>query len=177
MIGWVRPKMLIPAHGEALHLAEHAKLARSAGVPEVLVCRNGDIVRLARGRREIVDEIPSGRVYKDGKLLVDAERRASPRASGLSFAGLVSVALAMTREGELAADPELELFGIPETDAAGVRWPKSPKTPSMKLRSRCQNRAAAIRTRWAKRSGGACAAAIAGRWDKKPVCHVHVLKV
>ena len=49
MIGWVRPKILIPAHGEALHLAEHAKLARDAGVPQVLVCRNGDLVRLAPG--------------------------------------------------------------------------------------------------------------------------------
>ena len=46
MIGWVRPKIVIPVHGEALHLAEHAKLARSAGVPHVLVCRNGDLVRL-----------------------------------------------------------------------------------------------------------------------------------
>ena len=51
MIGWVRPKILIPAHGEALHLAEHAELARRAGVPHVLVCRNGDLVRLAPGRR------------------------------------------------------------------------------------------------------------------------------
>ena len=50
MIGWVRPKILIPAHGEALHLAEHADFARKAGVPHVLVCRNGDLVRLCRGR-------------------------------------------------------------------------------------------------------------------------------
>ncbi len=49
MIGWVRPKILIPAHGEALHLAEHAELARQAGVPQVLVCRNGDLVRLGAG--------------------------------------------------------------------------------------------------------------------------------
>ena len=49
MIGWVRPQILIPAHGEALHLAEHAELARGAGVPQVLVCRNGDLVRLAPG--------------------------------------------------------------------------------------------------------------------------------
>ena len=50
MIGWVRPQILIPAHGEALHLAEHAELARRAGVPKVLVCRNGDLVRLAPRR-------------------------------------------------------------------------------------------------------------------------------
>ncbi len=73
MIGWVRPKILIPAHGEALHLAEHAELARRAGVPHVLVCRNGDLVRLAPDGAQIIDEMPSGRLYKDGSLLVDAE--------------------------------------------------------------------------------------------------------
>ena len=46
MISWVRPQILIPVHGEALHLAEHAKLARAAGVPKVLTCRNGDLVKL-----------------------------------------------------------------------------------------------------------------------------------
>ena len=74
MIGWVRPKILIPAHGEALHLAEHAELARSAGVPHVLVCRNGDLVRLAPDGAEIIDEVPSGRLYKDGSLLVTPKR-------------------------------------------------------------------------------------------------------
>ena len=71
MIGWVRPQILIPAHGEALHLAEHAELARGAGVPQVLICRNGDLVRLAPGGAEIIDEVPSGRLYKDGSLLVE----------------------------------------------------------------------------------------------------------
>ena len=50
MIGWVRPQLLIPVHGEALHLFEHAKLARAAGVPKVLICRNGDLVKAGTGR-------------------------------------------------------------------------------------------------------------------------------
>jgi ribonuclease J len=49
MISWVRPQILIPVHGEALHLSEHAKLARTAGVPKVLTCRNGDLVKLGPG--------------------------------------------------------------------------------------------------------------------------------
>ena len=39
MISWVKPQILIPAHGEPLHLSEHADLARKAGVPKVIVCR------------------------------------------------------------------------------------------------------------------------------------------
>src|ERR1700739_4133965 len=42
MIGWVRPQILIPVHGEALHMAEHAEVARRAGVPKVLLCRDGE---------------------------------------------------------------------------------------------------------------------------------------
>src|SRR5208282_548305 len=120
MIGWVRPKILIPAHGEALHLAEHAALARKAGVSEVLVCRNGDLVRLAPGAAEIVDEVPSGRLYKDGALLVEAEGRTVAARRRLAFSGIVSVALALSKNGVFAADPEIELTGIPETDAAGA---------------------------------------------------------
>ena len=119
MIGWVRPQILIPAHGEALHLAEHAALARRVGVPQVLVCRNGDLVRLAPGGAEIIDEIPSGRLYKDGTLLIGADARTVASRRRLSFAGLVTVALALSDKGALVADPEVELFGIPETDAAG----------------------------------------------------------
>ena len=50
MYGWVKPRIAIPMHGEARHLSEHAKLARAAGVEEVLDVRNGDMVRLAPGR-------------------------------------------------------------------------------------------------------------------------------
>ena len=120
MIGWVRPKILIPAHGEALHLAEHAALARSAGVPHVLICRNGDLVRLGDDGAQIIDEVPSGRLYKDGSLLVDAEARTVAARRRLSFAGIVTVALALSEKGALVADPEIELIGIPETDAAGA---------------------------------------------------------
>ena len=118
LISWVKPKILIPVHGEALHLSEHAKLARSCGVPEVLQCRNGDLVRLS-GDLRIVDEVPAGRLYKDGSLLVAAEARTVADRKRLSFTGCVSVALALDNKGVLAADPELDLIGIPERDRDG----------------------------------------------------------
>jgi ribonuclease J len=49
MLRWVRPKVVVAVHGEALHLAEHAALARRVGVPQVLPCVNGDLVRLGPG--------------------------------------------------------------------------------------------------------------------------------
>ena len=99
MIGWVRPQILVPVHGEPLHLAEHAALARRAGVGQVVLCRNGDLVRLAPGAAGIIDEVPAGRLYKDGALLVEAEERTVPDRRRLGFAGIVSVALAVTEQG------------------------------------------------------------------------------
>jgi ribonuclease J len=177
MIGWVRPRVLIPAHGEALHLAEHAELARRAGVPQVLVCRNGDLVRLAPGAAEIIDALPSGRLYKDGALVVDADARTVAARRRLSFSGIVSVALAMNDKGALVADPEVELIGLPEADATGTSMTEVTQRAVEKAfetlpkpRRRDPNEVSESIRR-------AVRGAIAERWDKKPVCHVHVLVV
>ena len=177
MIGWVRPKILIPAHGEVLHLAEHAKLARAAGVSQVLVCRNGDLVRLAPGPAAIVDEVPAGRIYKDGALLVDAEARTVAARRRLSFAGIVSVALALSENGALVADAEIELIGIPETDTGGqsmadiAREAVDQAFETLPRPRRRDPNEVAEAVRRAVRG------AIAERWSKKPICHVHVLTV
>src|SRR6202030_3460456 len=76
IIAWTRPQLLIPVHGEALHLFEHAKLARAVGVPKVLVCKNGDLAVLGPGEPGIIEELPSGRLYKDGLILEDSKSRA-----------------------------------------------------------------------------------------------------
>src|SRR5260221_5277881 len=92
LYSWVRPRIAVPVHGEALHLAEHAALARKAGVPEQVICSNGDVVRLAPGPASIVDEVPQGRLYKDGRLIIDGETRTVADPRRLSFVGIVSVA-------------------------------------------------------------------------------------
>src|ERR1051326_2254380 len=94
MISWVRPQILIPVHGEALHLFELAKLARAAGVPKVLTCRNGDLVMLGPGDAGIIEELPSGRLYKDGSILEDARSRAVVERKKLAFAGCAFIAVA-----------------------------------------------------------------------------------
>jgi ribonuclease J len=176
LISWVKPKILIPVHGEALHLSEHAKLARSCGVPEVLQCRNGDLVRLAPDLR-IIDEVPAGRLYKDGSLLVAADSRTVADRKRLSFAGCVSVALALDNKGVMAADPELDLIGIPERDRDGELIADSvydavlDTVENLPRKRRGDPDAVAEAVRRAVR------AAVAQRWGKKPMCHVHVLKV
>jgi ribonuclease J len=177
MIGWVRPKILIPAHGEALHLAEHAKLARRAGVPEVLVCRNGDLVRLAPGSAEIIDEVPSGRLYKDGALLIEAQSRTVGARKRLSFAGIISVALALSEKGLLVTDPEIELIGIPDADADGRAMADIARDAVEEAFEALPNTRRRDPDQVAEAVRRAVRGAIAERWRKKPICHVHVLEV
>jgi ribonuclease J len=177
MFSWVKPRIAIPVHGEALHLAEHAALARSLGVPATIVCQNGDLIKLAPEPAGIIDEVPAARLYKDGKLVVEAAGRTVPLRRRLAYNGMVSVALALTDRGELAGDPEVELIGIPELDAAGesmaeVAYDAVKATLESLPRARRRDpdeTAESIRR--------AVRSAIAERWGKKPVCHVHVLVV
>src|SRR5262249_14656785 len=117
---WVKPDIVIPVHGEALHLAEHAALARKLGTPQTVVCQNGDMLRLAPGPAEIIDEVPEGRLYKDGNLIINAETPTVAERRRLGFSGMVSAALAMDDKGALAGDPAVQLIGIPEVDANGL---------------------------------------------------------
>ena len=177
MIAWTRPRLLIPVHGEALHLHEHAKLARAAGVPRVLVCRNGDLVKLGPGDPGIVGEVPSGRLYKDGSILEDAKSRAVADRRRMAFSGCVFVAIAMTAQGELADDPQVDLVGIPVKNRAGEAFDDivfdvvvSTVEGLPKPRRRDPD-ALAESVRRAVR------AAIHEHWGKKPSCLVHALTV
>jgi ribonuclease J len=176
LIDWVKPKVLIPVHGEALHLHEHATLARRCGVRDVVECRNGDLVQLSPQVR-IVDEVPAGRIYKDGMLLVDADARTVADRRRLSFAGAVSVAIAITDKGELVEDPSLDLIGIPERDRDGGLLHEAvydavlETLESLPRGRRRDPEAVAEAVRRAVR------AAVTQRWGKKPMCHVHVLTV
>src|SRR5579863_746485 len=72
LYAWTKPTIAVPAHGEALHLAEHAGFAKAQGVRSVVKARDGDIVRLDAEDVGIVDEIDAGRLYKDGAIVLGA---------------------------------------------------------------------------------------------------------
>ena len=176
MLAWTRPKLLIPVHGEALHLSEHARLARAAGVAKALVCRNGDLVKLGPGEPSIIDQLPNGRLYKDGTLLQDSKSRALIERRRLAFSGCIFVAIAITDTGELADDPEVDLRGIPEKNALGEAFDDivfdvvvSTVEGLPRPRRRDPDSVAESVRR-------AVRATLAEQWGKKPFCLVHVLQ-
>src|SRR4029079_5086063 len=176
LIGWVKPKILIPAHGEALHLHEHATLARKLGVPTVIECRNGDLVELAP-EPGIIDEVPAGRAYKDGLVLIEADARTIADRRRLSFAGAVSVAIALTDRGELAADPEIDMIGIPERGRAGALMSNIAFEAAMEAFETLPRPRRRDPDSVSDAVRGAVRSAIAQNWGTQPMCHVHVLTV
>jgi ribonuclease J len=173
---WVRPRIAVPVHGEALHLAEHAGLARKAGVGEVILCGDGDLVRLAPDAG-VIDEVPAARLYKDGALLIDAQARTVAERRKLSFAGIVVVAMAVSDKGALLANPEVELIGIPDVNAdkrsmTDIAYDAVIETFEQLPKPRRRDPDAVEES--VRR---AVRAAVAGHWGKKPICVVHVVTV
>ena len=122
LYNWLRPKIAVPAHGEPLHLAEHATFARAQGVGEVVRAFNGDVVRLSPGEARVIARVDHGRLMKDGAILLPPSDDCVAQRRKLSFAGIVSIAFALTAKGEMAGDPDVLIAGLPKStrDGAGI---------------------------------------------------------
>ncbi|WP_242222242.1 ribonuclease J [Shinella zoogloeoides] len=119
MYGWVRPKMVVPVHGEAAQLTAHAQLAEQSGIGEVPRVRNGDVLKLAPGAPEVVDHAPFGRIFKDGNLIGDYEEMGIGDRRKLAFVGHVAVSVLLDSRYDFQGDPEVEPFGLPQFDDEG----------------------------------------------------------
>jgi ribonuclease J len=119
MYQWVKPQILVPVHGEAAHLTAHAELGLQSGIPSVPRLRNGEMLRLAPGPAEVIDEAPHGRIYKDGTLIGDFEEMGIGERRKLSFAGHVSVSVVLDSRYDFLGDPDVVPIGLPEFDDEG----------------------------------------------------------
>ncbi len=119
MYEWTRPRIGIPVHGEAAHLVAQGALMAQSGIPEVAQVRNGDMIRLAPGAAEIVDKVPFGRIYKDGKLVGDDEEMGIRERRKLSFAGHVAVNVVLDDRYEMAGDPDIVAIGVATVNEQG----------------------------------------------------------
>jgi ribonuclease J len=119
MLSLLRPRYVMPVHGEYRMLAAHAKLAREAGVPEdrIVLAENGTVVELSRGGARIVDHVESGVTFVDGLRVGDVQDVALRDRRRLADDGVLIVVttLAHSDGGEIAP-PELIARGFAESD-------------------------------------------------------------
>lgn len=113
MYEWARPKYSVPVHGEARHLEAHADFAMRFGVEEAISPRNGDLIRLAPGEPKLIEEAPAGRLMLDGAILLAEGSSPMRERKKLAYGGIVSVAIAIDSDNELAAPPAIGILGAP----------------------------------------------------------------
>jgi ribonuclease J len=113
MYSWIRPQKAIPVHGEPRHLEKHKIFAKAQGVAEVHAPRNGEIIRIAPGRMEVVDEAPVGLLALDGTEVIYAGNEVLAERRRLMHHGCLNIALVLDEEGYLMTDPRLTALGIP----------------------------------------------------------------
>ena len=172
LYGWVKPDIAIPMHGEGRHLEAHARLAERLGVKQVVRARNGAIVRLRPGPAAIIDDVPVGRLYRDGAIITRADDGQVRERRKLSFAGTVAVSLVLSEKGSLLADPEVALTGLPATDAQGIPFAtiaRDAAIGTIESIPKPRRKDQALVSEAVRRS---VRAAVNQAWGKKPMCSV-----
>jgi ribonuclease J len=119
MYKWIRPQIIVPVHGEARHLHEHARFARAQGVPHGIVQQDGDLVRLAPNGPEVLSKERVGRLILDGDVILTADGSTMNERRRIATNGVISVALALDGRDQLKGGAELAMEGVPvEEDRA-----------------------------------------------------------
>jgi ribonuclease J len=121
MYAWARPRIAVPVHGERRHILEHVKFARELQVPEAIAPRNGDLIRLAPGPVELIDEVPSGRLYVDGDVLIESDDEALSERARLGAEGVAVVVLAVgAKKHNILSGPNVSVRGLSMGDEEEV---------------------------------------------------------
>jgi len=114
MYSWVKPKAVIPVHGEHRHMIEHVNFAKEMQVPHPLQIENGDIIQLYPGDKpKIVDKAPVGRMYVDGKISVSEDSQSLKERINISYNGFLEVTILINNSGLVEKNPIITFKGIP----------------------------------------------------------------
>jgi len=114
MYNWVKPKSVIPVHGEHRHMIEHINFAKEMQVPYPVQVENGDIVQLSPGDKpKVVDKAPVGRIYVDGNISVGEESQSIKDRKNLSYNGFLEITIIINNLGSIVKNPIISFKGIP----------------------------------------------------------------
>jgi len=176
MYNWVKPKCVIPVHGEHRHMIEHINFAKEMQVQYPVRVENGDIVKLYPGDKpEVFDKAPSGRLYVDGNMSVEEDAKSIKERKNLSNNGFMEITILVTPKGNIHNKPILTFQGLPinETDefTYGLEEEIERTTRSFSLNSKKQenNLIDALKTicrKYSKEKTG-----------KKPITNVNLVRI
>jgi ribonuclease J len=119
MVRWMKPKVVVPVHGEARHLYAHARFAKGLGVEQALVVRNGDLVRLGPLPAGVEEEVPVGRRVLETDELLDSADELYRSRRRLASHGTVVVGVVLDPYGSVLATPRLTCIGAIDLSSFG----------------------------------------------------------
>ena len=116
MYKWVKPRCIIPVHGEHRHMKEHISFAKEMQIPFNLKVENGDIIKISKDQQpEIIDKAPTGKIYLDGKIAVGLDSASIKERKNISINGLLEITLIISNNGKIKK-PIISFRGIPEEE-------------------------------------------------------------
>ena len=116
MYQWVKPRCVIPVHGEHRHIKEHISFAKEMQIPFNLKIENGNIIKISRDKKpEIIDQAPTGKIYLDGNVAVSLDSSSIKERKNISVNGLLEITLIISSNGKVKK-PVVSFRGIPEEE-------------------------------------------------------------
>ncbi|WP_406870635.1 ribonuclease J [Thioclava sp. 'Guangxiensis'] len=115
----LKPKTLIPMHGEHRHLREHMKLAQSKGIASE-IATNGTMLDLTGDQPKVVEYIETGRLYLDGTVLIGALDGVVRERIRMALNGHIMVNVIIDEDGAPLGDPWVETMGLPVKGRSGI---------------------------------------------------------
>ena len=114
MYHWVKPKCIIPVHGEHRHMKEHISFAKEMQIPFNLKVENGNIIQISKDQKpQIIDQAPTGKIYLDGNVAVSLDSSSIKERKNISVNGLLEITLIISSNGKIKK-PVVSYRGIPE---------------------------------------------------------------
>lgn len=171
----VRPQIAIPVHGENRHMIEHAALAKECQVSSTIIAPNGTMISISKDGAEVVDKVSFGRLALEGKRLVPVDGKLVRNRRKTLYSGFVVATVVIDANAELFDEPQITDSGLLDDneielentiiDAIADTVDNLPK----KLRHDDDAISSAIRI--------AMRRVYKRELDKKPVTHIHLVRV
>ena len=110
----LKPKYAIPMHGEHRHLHEHAESALKWGAAQSFVVTNGQMLHVAANGPRVVDEVPNGRLYRDGNAIVGSQDGVVRDRKRMAMNGHIAVSVILDDDGQLVVESDVRATGAPK---------------------------------------------------------------
>ena len=122
MLSWVKPKCVIPVHGERVQLEAQSELATQCQIAQTLVPSNGSVIRITPNGSEIIDHVATGVLAVDQRRIIPADHQSIVARRKLQYSGALHVSIALDDEGELLGKPKLDEIGLNGEDEYGTEF-------------------------------------------------------